>query len=99
MEKDFISKSLPVGASGGAPKYRLGGKEKRLSLGVYPDVSLKDARERRDDARKLLAQGIDPSGHRKAEKKASAERIANDFESVARGMVLKAFEELGGRPQ
>ncbi|HPB99703.1 MAG TPA: Arm DNA-binding domain-containing protein, partial [Polyangiaceae bacterium] len=39
-------------------KYRFDGKEKRLSLGVYPDVSLKDARDRRDAARKLLADGI-----------------------------------------
>ena len=43
-------------------KYRFGGKEKRLALGKYPDVSLKDARERRDAARKLLANEIDP-GH------------------------------------
>jgi hypothetical protein len=42
-------------------KYRFGGKEKRLPLGVYPEVSLKDARERRAEARKLLANEIDPS--------------------------------------
>lgn len=54
---------LEVAPSGGKWwrfKYRFGGKEKRLSLGVYPDVSLKDARDRRDEARKLLAKGIDP---------------------------------------
>jgi hypothetical protein len=38
-------------------KYRFNGKEKRLSLGVYPDVGLKEARDRRDTARKLLANG------------------------------------------
>ncbi|MFP3681972.1 Arm DNA-binding domain-containing protein, partial [Pseudomonas sp. SIMBA_041] len=43
-----------------ALKYRFGGKEKRISLGVYPEVGLKDARERRDAARKQLANGVDP---------------------------------------
>ncbi|MEF3695551.1 tyrosine-type recombinase/integrase [Desulfolutivibrio sp.] len=64
-------------------KYRIQGKEKRLSLGVYPDVSLKGARERRDEARKLLATGVDPSEVRKAEKaEARAETVT--FELVAR---------------
>ena len=51
----------PTGGKWWRLKYRFDGKEKRLSLGVYPDVSLKDARERRHEARKLLAGGIDPS--------------------------------------
>ena len=78
---------LEVAASGGKWwrfKYRCGGKEKRISLGVYPDVTLKDARERRDEARKLLVNGIDPSEHRKAAEDAKAERAANSLESVAR---------------
>jgi Arm DNA-binding domain len=57
----------PTGGKWWRLKYRFDGKEKRLSLGVYPDVSLKDARDRRDASRKLLADGIDPSelpGHR-----------------------------------
>jgi len=49
-------------------KYRYQGKEKMLSLGVYPEVSLDDARSRRDAAREILAQGIDPSAFRKEEK-------------------------------
>jgi len=65
-------------------KYRFGGKEKRLSLGVYPDVGLKDARDRRDEARKLLANGIDPSIERKVQKASTVERAANSFEAVAR---------------
>jgi integrase len=65
-------------------KYRIGGKEKRLSLGVYPEVPLAKARERRDEARKLLVDGIDPSEHRKATKAAGVERGANSFEVVAR---------------
>lgn len=70
-------------------KYRFDGKEKRLSLGVYPDVSLKDARDRRDAARKLVADGIDPSEHRKAQKSARADRAANSFEVVAREWFAK----------
>jgi len=78
---------LEVAPSGGKwwrLKYRYGGKEKRLSLGVYPDVSLKEARERRDEARKLLANDINPSENRKATKAAKVERAANSFEAVAR---------------
>ena len=83
---------LEVSASGGKwwrLKYRFDGKEKRLSLGVYPDVSLKDARERRDAARKLLADGTDPSENRKAQKSARADRAANSFEVVAREWFAK----------
>jgi len=64
--------------------YRFGGKRKTLSMGVYPDVSLKTARERRDDARTLLAAGADPGEQRKAEKKARAEAGANTFEALGR---------------
>lgn len=63
-------------------KYRFGGKEKRLSLGVYPDVSLKAAREKRDTARQQLAAGIDPGQARRAEKLAQAG--AESFEAIAR---------------
>jgi integrase len=59
-------------------------KEKRLSLGVYPDISLAAARERRDAARTLLANGVDPGAHRKATKAARAGVLANSFEVVAR---------------
>lgn len=78
---------LEIAPSGGKwwrLKYRHADKEKRLSLGVYPAVSLKDARDRRDVARKLLAAGVDPSENRKAAKSASTERAANSFEVVAR---------------
>ncbi|MBX5461807.1 MAG: integrase arm-type DNA-binding domain-containing protein [Steroidobacteraceae bacterium] len=61
-------------------KYRYGGKERGLSLGVYPAVSLRTARERRDEARRLLASGVDPSAHRKAERASRAET----FEALAR---------------
>lgn len=70
-------------------KYRYDDKAKLLSLGVYPEVGLKDARDRRDEARKLLAAGIDPSENRKAQKAAKADRAANDFETVAREWYAK----------
>ena len=74
----------PAGGKWWRLKYRFGGKEKRLSLGVYPDVGLKEARERRDAARKLLADSIDPSAHRRQLRATKAERAANNFEAVAR---------------
>jgi len=65
-------------------KYRYGGKEKALALGTYPEVSLADARQRREDARKLLANGVDPSAVKKALKASRADSDANSFEVVAR---------------
>jgi integrase len=61
-------------------KYRFDGAEKTLSLGVYPQVSLRQAGERREALRRQIAEGIDPSAVRKAEKRAQA----NTFEAVAR---------------
>lgn len=78
---------LEVAPSGGKWwrfKYRFAGKEKRLSLGVYPEVSLKEARSKRDDARKQLAEHIDPGEARKLEKLLKIDRAANSFEAVAR---------------
>ena len=60
------------------------GKQNTLSFGTYPEVSLADARERRAEARRQVAAGIDPGEHRKAEKAAGQERSANSFEVVAR---------------
>jgi len=65
-------------------KYRYAKREKRLALGVYPDTSLKLARERRDEARRLLGSGIDPSVARRAEKRSRATAAGNSFELVAR---------------
>jgi integrase len=72
----------PAGGRWWRWKYRFGGKEKRLSFGVYPDVSLKAAREKRDGARQQLAAGIDPGEARKAQKLAQAG--AESFEAIAR---------------
>ncbi|MCA8199200.1 tyrosine-type recombinase/integrase [Burkholderia vietnamiensis] len=79
----------PAGGKWWRLKYRFGGKEKSLSMGVYPDVGLKEARERRDAARKLLANGIDPGVERRLQKAAAAVRSANSFEAVAREWYAK----------
>jgi len=88
-EKGLYLEISPSGGKWWRFKYRFNGKEKRLSLGVYPDVSLKDARDRRDDARKLVVNGIDPSEHRKATKAAQIENATNSFEMVAREWYAK----------
>ena len=64
-------------------KYRFAGKEKLAALGVYPEVSLADARSRRDELRRLLASGVDPSSHRRAKKAAQVNAAANSFEVIA----------------
>ncbi|WP_069706140.1 tyrosine-type recombinase/integrase [Burkholderia seminalis] len=74
----------PVGGKRWVLKYRFGGKEKSLALGMYPDVSLSDARRRRDGAREKLAAGIDPSDAKKAEKRTARLSAENSFEAVAR---------------
>lgn len=76
---------LEVAPSGGKWwrfKYRFAGKEKRLSLGVYPEVSLKEARDKRDEARALLRKGVDPSAARRQAVAEEAEQ-ANTFKAVA----------------
>ncbi|MBO2952109.1 integrase arm-type DNA-binding domain-containing protein [Burkholderia pseudomallei] len=79
---------LEIAPSGGKwwrLKYRFGGKEKRYSLGVYPEVTLATARKKRDEAREKLAAGIDPGEAKKVEKRASLLAAAHSFEVVARG--------------
>ena len=64
-------------------KYRVGGKEKLLSVGVYPDVTLSDARSKREDAKRILVAGGDPGQEKQAEKQARVLAAQNSFESVA----------------
>lgn len=108
---------LLVAPSGGKLwrlKYRFGGKEKLLALGVYPDVRLADARARRDDARRRLASGVDPASERKQARAASRDTfhaVASEWLaksapawSPAHGMTVKTRLEkyllphLGDRP-
>ena len=63
--------------------YRFNGKRKTLAIGVYPETTLKKAREKRDEARKQIAEGIDPSENKKAFKTAQAESLVNTFEAIA----------------
>ena len=63
-ERGLYLEVSPKGGKWWRFKYRIDGKEKRISLGVYPDISLSDARERREEARRLVARGIDPSAKR-----------------------------------
>ena len=79
--------SIQIQPSGGKwwrLRYRFDGKAKMLSFGTYPDVGLKEARDKRDAARKLLAAGVDPGEHRKATKATRVERAANSFEVICR---------------
>jgi len=69
-------------------KYRIGGKEKLLALGTYPEISLADARQKRDEARRQVAQGIDPGAARKAQKQAETQSMET-FEVLAREWHIK----------
>lgn len=69
--------------------YRFMGKQKTLALGVYPSVSLAQARQRREDAKKLLAQGTDPGEAKKTERLLAVTEAANTFEAVARSWLEK----------
>lgn len=82
-------KVIVLGAKYWRLDYRFAGKRKTLALGVYPDVSLSEARGRREAARKLLSNGVDPSDIKKARKTASVALTENSFEIVAREWFLK----------
>jgi integrase len=88
-ERGLYLELSPNGGKWWRLKYRFDGKEKRLALGVYPDVGLAKARVDRDDARKLLANGVDPGVNRKAEKQSRMDGQANIFETVAREWFVK----------
>ena len=94
-EKGLYLEVTPSGGKWWRFKFRFDGKEKLLSLGVYPKVSLKQARDRRDDHRKQVADGIDPSLKRQAEKKSTGG--LNSFEAVAREWHIKFSANWGDR--
>lgn len=64
-------------------KYRIAGKEKLLALGVYPDITLAEARQKRAEAKKVLAAGGDPGQEKQEEKQAKEQAVANSFERLA----------------
>ena len=71
-------------------RYRIAGKENIFAIGDHPTVSLADARQQRQDARKLVNKGIHPSHHRRAERLATRADNANTFEAVAREWIAKS---------
>lgn len=73
----------PNGTKAWRFNYRINGKQKTLAIGIYPDISLKAARDKHKEARENLANGIDPSSHKKATKAANQSKSANSFEAVA----------------
>ena len=79
----------PNGAKYWRMDYRLAGKRKTLAIGVYPDMSLAEARDRREQARKLIANGVDPVAVKQAQKVASVALSENSFEIIAREWFAK----------
>jgi hypothetical protein len=77
--------------------YSFDAKQKLLAIGQYPLISLADARIKRDGAKKLLAEGIDPSVERKAERRQARMARSNTFEAVAKELMDK-FEAEGDAP-
>lgn len=74
---------FPNGTKSWRLKYRIGGKEKRVVFGVYPAVTLADARGRREEAKKILAAGGDPGQEKQADKQARVLAVQNSFEAIA----------------
>jgi integrase len=75
---------MPTGARYWRMRYRIVGKDTRLAFGVYPEVTLSEARQRRDKARAAIRDGRDPSADRKADRRKAKLSAANTFEGVAR---------------
>ena len=92
-EKGMFLLLQPSGGKLWRLKYRFGGKEKKFSIGRYPDVGLKEARSRRDEARRLIADGIDPSEHKQAKERAAKLNAANTFEAIANEYLVKSSKE------
>ncbi len=83
-EKGLFLSVRPNGGKYWQMKYRFDGKEKTLSFGVYPEVSLKEARDKRDEARRKIKGGLDPSEEKKLAKLTRMVDAENSFEHVAR---------------
>lgn len=94
-EKGLSLEISPKGGKWWRFKYRFDGKQKRLSVGIYPDVGLKEARNSRDDFRKLIAAGIDPADVRKADKRSQGDQ--DSFEIVTREWHQKQIHRWSAR--
>jgi len=97
---DTLGLFLLVQPSGGKLwrfKFRVDGKEKKLALGMYPDVGLAEARKRRDRAREQMADGKDPSREKQREKVRRSIEVANTFDAVAREFIEKRSRDGHGQ--
>lgn len=101
-EKGLFLLVQPSGGMLWRMKFRVDGRdeagnpkriEKKLGLGIYPDVSLKDARERRDQARKELANGVDPAAKKRKDARAAKVSAANTFSAVAEAFIAKNIRD------
>lgn len=89
-EKGLYVQVTPAGSKLWKLKFRNKvGAEKKLSLGAYPEISLKEARELRDAARSKLAKGVDPAEQKQRDKRAALISAANSFEAVAKAYIAK----------
>lgn len=89
-EKGLYLQVTPAGGRLWRMKFRAaGGAEKKLSFGSYPEISLKEARELRDGARSLVANGIDPADKKRRDKRAAKVSADNSFSAVARDYIAK----------
>jgi Arm DNA-binding domain len=88
---------MPDGARYWRMDYRFAGKRRTLALGVYPTLSLSEARSRREDARWSLAQDIDPGVAKKARKRAAKAACGNTFEAIAREWIANQRHRLAAR--
>jgi integrase len=96
--KGLYIEVVPSGSKLWRLKYRFAGKEKRLALGAYPEVSLAEARKRCDAARALIEQGIDPGLKRKREKAAAKVSAENSFERIAEEYLTKMEKDGRAEP-
>lgn len=84
---------MPNGSKLWRLAYRLHGKQKLMAIGPYPAYSLAQARSAREDAKAILARGVDPSGKKRADKRAAADARGNTFEKIAAELVAKKRRE------
>jgi integrase len=98
-ERGLYLEITPKGGTWWRFKYKFAGRGRLMSVGVYPEVSLKEARDRRDDARRLLRDGIDPGQHRKEKKQAQIEKqteAGDTFEKAGREWIRKQMGDPKG---
>ena len=89
-EKGLYLQVTPAGGKLWRVKFRTAaGLEKKLSLGAYPEISLKDARDMRDDARSQLARGTDPAERKRRDRRAAKLNAANTFAAIAKACIDK----------